>query len=91
MGGDSPARRPDRGHRGSSVLSFPSALVSDRWEFRADRAATPAVFAFGPAEAVALVASESTALGMTGLGLAADADAVILAPSLVSDRYEGTT
>ncbi|WP_431246035.1 hypothetical protein [Leifsonia xyli] len=51
------------------------ALVSDTWEFRADRAATPAVFAWaGPGRGgVALAADETSALGLTGLGLAHDA------------------
>ncbi|WP_285114922.1 hypothetical protein [Leifsonia sp. fls2-241-R2A-40a] len=51
------------------------ALISDAWEFRADRAATPAVFAWaGPGHGgVALAAAETTALGLTGLGLAHDA------------------
>lgn len=52
------------------------ALVSDTWEFRADRAATPAVFAWaGPDRGgVALAAAETTPLGLTGLGLAHDAE-----------------
>lgn len=51
----------------------PAGLVSDRWELRADRAATPAVLAWAGPGGVALVAPETTALGMTGLGLAHDA------------------
>jgi hypothetical protein len=43
-------------------------MVSDHWEFRADRAATPAVFGWAGDEGVALVAGETTTLGMTGLG-----------------------
>ncbi|MGO4595685.1 hypothetical protein AB4Z18_17870 [Leifsonia sp. 2TAF2] len=52
------------------------ALVSDAWEFRADRAATSAVFAWaGPDHGgVALAADETTPLGLTGLGLAHDAE-----------------
>lgn len=53
-----------------------AALISDAWEFRADRAATPAVFAWaGPDRGgVALAADETTPLGLTGLGLAHDAE-----------------
>lgn len=43
-------------------------LVSDHWEFRADRCATPAVFAWTGDGGVALAAPERTGLGMTGLG-----------------------
>lgn len=50
------------------------ALVSDAWEFRADRAATPAVFAWGAPNSggVAIAAPETTELGLTGLGLSHD-------------------
>jgi hypothetical protein len=50
------------------------AMVSDVWEFRADRAAVPAVFAWPGAGAigVALATTETTALGRTGIGLAHD-------------------
>jgi hypothetical protein len=51
----------------------PDRMVSDHWEFRADRAATPAVFGWSPAGGVALVAGETSALGMTGLGFGHDA------------------
>lgn len=50
----------------------PNGLVSDHWEFRADRAATPAVFGWTESGGVALAAAESTSLGMTGLGFAHD-------------------
>jgi len=53
----------------------PDGMVSDRWELRADRAATPAVFAWAGPGGVALVGPERTPLGMTGLGLAHDAGA----------------
>jgi hypothetical protein len=46
----------------------PEAMVSDHWEFRADRAATPAVFAWTSAQGIAVVASETTEVGLTGLG-----------------------
>jgi hypothetical protein len=50
-----------------------AAMVSDHWEFRADRAATPAVFGCTASAGVALVGAEMTALGMTGLGFGHDA------------------
>lgn len=51
------------------------ALISDTWEFRADRAATPAVFVWAGEGrgGLAMAAAETTALGRTGLGLAHDA------------------
>lgn len=52
----------------------PDRMVSDRWEFRADRAATPAVFGWADTGGVALLATEATALGMTGLGFGHDAE-----------------
>lgn len=52
----------------------PGGMVSDRWAFRADRAATPAVFAWVADGGVALVTGERSPVGMTGLGLAHDAD-----------------
>ncbi|MBD3780948.1 MAG: hypothetical protein IE923_17010 [Micrococcales bacterium] len=51
----------------------PAGMVSDHWELRADRAATPAVLAWAGPGGVALLAPETTPLGMTGLGLAHDA------------------
>jgi hypothetical protein len=48
----------------------PDEMVSDRWEFRADRAATPATFVWGDAGGIALIADETTAVGVTGLSLA---------------------
>lgn len=55
----------------------PAGMVSDHWSFRADRAATPAVFAWGDAVpegagGVALVTAETSPLGLSGLGLAHD-------------------
>ncbi|MEV8213434.1 hypothetical protein [Leifsonia sp. NPDC077715] len=60
---------------GANTREQHDALVSDTWEFRADRAATPAVFAWaGPGRGgVALGTDETSALGLTGLGLAHDA------------------
>ncbi|MDR0592770.1 MAG: hypothetical protein LBG60_05840 [Bifidobacteriaceae bacterium] len=46
------------------------SLTSDHWSFRADRAATVAVFAWGDQAGVALAAGQTTACGMTGLGFA---------------------
>jgi hypothetical protein len=51
-----------------AVDGDPKVLESDRWEFRADRAATHAVFAWTPAGGVAVTANECTALGVTGVG-----------------------
>ncbi len=48
----------------------PDELVSDHWEFRADRAATPATLVWGDDGGVALIADETTAVGVTGLSLA---------------------
>lgn len=49
-------------------------LVADRWAFRADRAATPAVFAWSRTAGVALTVDATTSLGLSGLGLAAGPD-----------------
>jgi hypothetical protein len=46
----------------------PSGLLSNHWEFRADRSAVPAVFAWTGASGIALAAAETTELGMTGIG-----------------------
>ncbi|MDN4613340.1 hypothetical protein P5G50_02640 [Leifsonia sp. F6_8S_P_1B] len=63
-----------RFERGASTPEQHAALISDTWEFRADRAATPAVFVWaGPGRGgLALAAAETTALGLTGVGLAHD-------------------
>ncbi|TCC52366.1 hypothetical protein E0H75_00835 [Kribbella capetownensis] len=45
-----------------------ATLVSDHWAFRADRAATPVVFAWGPEGGVALEVEANTPLGLSGLG-----------------------
>ncbi|NUR97835.1 MAG: hypothetical protein HOV67_21585, partial [Kribbellaceae bacterium] len=44
-------------------------LTADRWAFRADRAATPTVFAWGNEGGVALSVAADTSLGLSGLGL----------------------
>ncbi|MET9317109.1 hypothetical protein ABZX12_35280 [Kribbella sp. NPDC003505] len=49
-------------------------LVADRWAFRADRAATPVVFAWGNDGGVALSVDATTPLGLSGLGLGAGPD-----------------
>ncbi|HZX02884.1 hypothetical protein [Kribbella sp.] len=49
-------------------------LTADCWAFRADRAATPAVFAWGNDGGVALSVAANTALGLSGLGLGAGPD-----------------
>src|SRR4051812_28398351 len=50
---------------GASSAEAHSALISDAWEFRADRAATPAVFVWAApgVGGVALAAAESTGAG----------------------------
>ncbi|TMR96220.1 hypothetical protein [Nonomuraea basaltis] len=45
----------------------PEEMVSSRWGFRADRAATPAVMVWGDTGGAALIADEESALGTTGL------------------------
>ncbi|MGP3958769.1 hypothetical protein ACTWPT_22380 [Nonomuraea sp. 3N208] len=47
----------------------PQEMVSSRWGFRADRAATPAVMAWGDASGIALIADEESPLGTTGLAI----------------------
>ena len=77
--------RPDANDRifprfevGAHTAAEHERMVSDAWEFRADRAATPAVFVWPDAGGVgkasapglAIAAAETSVLGMTGLGLA---------------------
>ncbi|NED95938.1 hypothetical protein G1H11_11520 [Phytoactinopolyspora alkaliphila] len=47
----------------------PEGMVSDSWSFRADRAATPAVFVWNRDRGVALLTSEESACGPSGVGL----------------------
>jgi hypothetical protein len=47
-----------------------ATLTSSHWSFRADRAATPVVFAWGDGQAWGLAADHATAAGLTGLGFA---------------------
>lgn len=51
------------------------AMVSDHWDLRADRCATPAAFGWSGARGMALVADERTPLGMSSIGFAHDAAA----------------
>lgn len=48
----------------------PAQLESDTWAFRADRAATPAVFAWDDHAGAALVGQETSCLGENGIGFA---------------------
>jgi len=52
----------------------PQQLVSDRWSFRADRAAVPAIFAWNEDGSAALSTAETSPLGITGVGFAGNAD-----------------
>jgi hypothetical protein len=65
------------------------ALVSDAWEFRSDRAATPAVFVWGaPGEGgVALAGPADTELGLTGLGLSHSSPEAAGGTATVSLRF----
>src|SRR5918998_5676490 len=47
----------------------PSEMVSERWSFRSDRAATPAVFAWSGGRMAALATDERSDLCPTGMGL----------------------
>lgn len=61
-----------RFERGARTPEQHAAFTSDAWEFRSDRAATPAVLAWGGPDrpGAALAVDPETALGLTGLGLA---------------------
>lgn len=45
-----------------------AGMVSDHWSFRSDRAATPAVFAWGEGGGVVVITAETSACGLTGVG-----------------------
>src|SRR5688572_14172593 len=47
----------------------PRGMVSERWSFRADRAATPAVFAWSAGGMAAIAVHEGSQLGPAGIGL----------------------
>ncbi|HEY8588736.1 MAG TPA: hypothetical protein VIL55_04185, partial [Naasia sp.] len=70
-----------RFEKGARTTEQAAAMVSDSWHFRADRAATPAVFVWGGAGlgGAAVATSETSPLGITGVGFAADAASVTLA------------
>ncbi len=72
-GENCPAESGRRYPRFAVGVHDPAALVSDHWELRADRAATPAVFAWGPEAGMALLSEHLSPVGMVGLGLAHDA------------------
>ncbi|NUW44177.1 hypothetical protein [Nonomuraea rhodomycinica] len=63
--------RPEGCHRVfprfAAGADLPEEMVSSRWGFRADRAATPAVMVWGDAGGAALLAGEDSPLGTTGL------------------------
>lgn len=67
----------------------PAGMVSDHWEFRADRAATPAVLAWAGPGGVALIGPETTGVGMTGIGLAHDAATGVASVHLTFPFREG--
>ncbi|MFL6054793.1 MAG: hypothetical protein ACJ72W_18015, partial [Actinoallomurus sp.] len=48
----------------------PRRFVAPAWSFRADRAATPAVFVWGASGGLALAVDERSPLGLTGIGFA---------------------
>jgi hypothetical protein len=50
----------------------PHRFVSPTWSFRADRAATPAVFVWGSSAGLALAVDERSSLGLSGIGFAHD-------------------
>ncbi|WP_200210990.1 hypothetical protein [Micromonospora coerulea] len=52
----------------------PGRYVSPAWSFRADRAATPAVFVWGASGGLALAVDEHSSLGLTGIGFAHEGD-----------------
>ncbi len=58
----------------------PQHMVASAWEFRADRAATPAVFAWGGPglPGAALAVTEDSALGLTGVGFAHEGERAVI-------------
>ncbi|TDE32702.1 hypothetical protein E1295_39125 [Nonomuraea mesophila] len=57
----------------------PGEMVSARWGFRADRAATPAVMVWGEEGGACLIADEESALGATGLAIGHEAGEAVIA------------
>ena len=68
------ARLFPRFARSSDEPADSSRFVSPAWSFRADRAATPAVFAWGSSGGVAIAAAATSAVGLSGVGFRADGD-----------------
>jgi hypothetical protein len=62
----------DRLYPRYAVAADPARFTSPWWSFRADRAATPAVFAWGDDGGLALAVDEYSPLGLTGIGFAHD-------------------
>jgi len=60
----------DRLYPRYATAADPERFVSPFWSFRADRAATPAVFVWGGAGGLALAVDEYSPLGLTGVGFA---------------------
>ncbi|GIG90720.1 hypothetical protein [Plantactinospora endophytica] len=60
--------------RAADEPADPGRFVSPAWSFRADRAATPVVFAWGASAGLALAVDERSTLGLTGLGFSHDGD-----------------
>ena len=54
----------------------PATLTSERWSFRADRCATPAVFGWSGGRMAALAVDETTDLGPSGVGFEGSAHRV---------------
>ncbi|HEX7196856.1 MAG TPA: hypothetical protein VF364_08495 [Candidatus Limnocylindria bacterium] len=52
----------------------PWGMVSERWSFRADRAATPAVFGWSGSRMAAIAVDEVTELGPAGIGFEGSAE-----------------
>jgi hypothetical protein len=61
-----------RFERGADSAAEHALMVSSWWQFRSDRAATPAVFGWADEGqgGVAIATSETSAVGLTGVGLA---------------------
>ncbi|MEO3778721.1 hypothetical protein ABGB16_18090 [Micromonospora sp. B11E3] len=66
-------RRYPRFARAVDEPADPGRFVSPAWSFRADRAATPAVFVWGASGGLALAVDERSSLGLSGIGFAHEA------------------
>lgn len=53
-------------------------LVSDRWSFRADRAALPSVFAWNAGLSAAVCVEETSEVGMNGVGFQGNSDGTLI-------------